>query len=855
MTITPGTRLGPYEIVAPIGAGGMGEVYKARDTRLDRSVAVKILPGELASNAQLRTRFEREAKSISQLNHPNICTLHDVGENFLVMELLEGETLADRIARGPLPIEQVLRHGAEVARALDAAHRRGIVHRDLKPGNVMVTKSGAKVLDFGLARGAVIEVSADGETMQMAKPLTEEGTILGTFQYMAPEQLEGQRVDHRADIFALGTLLYEMATGHRAFEGKTRTSLIAAIVAAEPKPIRELQPLTPPDFEHVVAKCLPKDPEDRWQSAHDIAAELDWIAERLGVQLAPQRRSARPWMFASIALALALLGAIAALVIARRKAADPPVVLSLAMPPRMFEYFHQAALSPDGESVAFVAFAKNGQSLWVRRIADREPRPLAGTEGANLPFWSPDGKALGFFAGGKLKRIFVAGGPPHVICDALAPFGGSWGRDNVIVFAPGFGDPLYRVDANGGTPRPLTRLDKTEEAHRWPHFLPDGEHFVFLGDAARTEHHQIRLGSLRDGASTVLTQAVSNPIYAEPGFLLFVRGGALLAQRLDVGTRSLTGEPRVLAENLTQNRQNHRYEFSASSNGRLIYRSANPHSQLTWLDRSGRRLGTLGEPRRFGDIQISPDQKKIAFAQQDADGRGDDVWLLDIARGVPTRLTFDPASDSSPVWSPDGTKIAFSSMRESNGSVYVTEVANPANIQRISDDVETSAYPMAWSRDGNVIVVERTGQNSDILVYSTKTGELKPHIATPFEEFESALSPDGSLLAYGSEESGRAEVYVERFPSRAEKRQISTGGGFHPAWGGSSRELIYLTDTHVMSIDLANEKAVPQILFRDTAYNYDVTGDGQRFLIAEPVEDVTTIPLTFVTNWPSVAAK
>jgi serine/threonine protein kinase len=568
MQVTAGSRLGPYEIVAPIGAGGMGEVYKARDTRLDRSVAIKILPSAFADNAQLKIRFEREAKTISQLTHPNICTLYDVGNEggveYLVMELLEGDTLAGRLARGPMAMRDVLRYGREIAAALDRAHRAGVVHRDLKPGNVMITKSGAKLLDFGLAKGGTIQISPDGVTQQ--KSLTQEGTILGTFQYMAPEQLDGIEADARTDIFALGAVLYEMATGRRAFDGETKTSLIAAIVGGEPKPIREFQPLTPPAFEHVVTKCLAK----RSRST---------LAERLGRCLAAgmDRRNQH------------------------RRANDDRGCEAEGPQHRPFDAFGQAVLSPDGSTIVFVAdmvgptlSAISPSSLWLRAIDRSEPRPLLGTQGASQPFWSPDGTSIGFFADGKLKRIAVSGGPAQIIADAPASFGGSWNRDGVIIFCDGE-RPIYRVDAKGGTPRAVTRITpKKEEAHRWPVFLPDGDHFIFLGDAPRTEEHHLKVGSLRDGSSRDLIQAVTNPQYVEPGQLLYVRAGALLAQAFDTKTLTLSGEPRMIAEDVLENDSNHHFEFSASSNGRLIYRSGNPDSQLTWLDRTGKPLGTIG---------------------------------------------------------------------------------------------------------------------------------------------------------------------------------------------------------------------------------------------------------------------
>jgi Tol biopolymer transport system component/predicted Ser/Thr protein kinase len=849
MTVPAGTRFGPYEIVAPIGAGGMGEVYRARDTRLDRSVAVKILPAEVAHDVQLRTRFEREAKTISQLNHPNICTLHDVGENFLVMELLEGETLADRIARGPLPLDQVLRFGAEIARALDGAHRHGVTHRDLKPANVMITKSGAKVLDFGLAR-TVSEVNVDlgGATVQ--RTLTAEGTIIGTFQYMAPEQLEAGAVDARTDIFALGAVLYEMATGRRAFDGKTKTSLIAAIVAAEPKPIHELQPLTPPAFERLVTKCLAKDPDERWQSAHDVADELTWIAETVDRQKSePAVRGARTWKIASAVLALALTGVVAAALLTRRKA-EPPMTLSLTMPTQTFEFYSQAVLSPDGETLAFVGHTKNGSALWIRPIGTSQPRMLPGTEKARMPFWSPDGKALGFFADGKLKRIFVAGGPPQLICDAPASFGGTWNRDNVILFAATYTDPIMRVDANGGKPQPVTRLEKGEEAHRWPSFLPDGEHFVFLGDAPRTEDHFIRLGSLEDGKSVKLAQAVTHAVAPDGKTLFFVRGGSLMAQPLDLGAKKLTGQPRVIAEHVVPNWQNHHFEFSVAGNGRLVYRTMNPNAQLTWLDRTGKVVATVGEPRVYGEVRISRDQKRIVTSRLDADGRGDDVWLIDPARGMTTRFTFDPAADYGPVWSPDGQRVAFASMRSSFGDVYVADVGNPVAARRLTNSGEATTWPRDWSPDGKHLAVEFSDRtNTDVALYSFESGQVRPHAATRFEEYSPVFSPDGRQIAYVSEESGRPEIYVEQFPSRAERRQVTTGGALSPRWSADGRELFFLTEGALRSVDLSDENATPRLLFATDAQLYDVSADGQQFLLAVPMEHPAGVPLTFVSGW------
>jgi len=848
MTIAAGQRLGPYEILAPLGAGGMGEVWRAHDTRLDRGVAIKVLPAELAQNAQLRARFEREAKTISQLNHPHICTLYDVGDGYLVMELLDGETLADRIARGPLPIGDVLRFGVQVAEALDRAHSAGVVHRDLKPGNIMITRSGAKLLDFGLAKsGSALSAGHDDATVQ--KALTQEGTIVGTFQYMSPEQLEGAEIDHRTDIFALGAVLYEMVTGRRAFEGKNKTSLIAAIVGAEPKAISDVQPLAPAALEHVVKKCLAKERDERWQSARDIAGELQWIAESRSSSeaKAPARRRTMPWMTMAAAAIAAIAGAAATVfVLTRNRTGDPPMVLSLVAPQHApYDTFGDAAFSPDGTAVAFVGYNANGPLLWLRDLAQRDARPLPETAGAQFPFWSPDSRSIGFFAAGKLKRIAAAGGPPQTLCAVAVPYGGAWNRDGVILFGSGE-DVIYRVDAGGGTPRKVTRLDPAEEGHRWPSFLPDGDHFVFLGDAIRTENHHIKAGSLRDGSSRDLFQGVTNAQFVEPGWLLFVRGGALLAQRFDVKALAVTGEPRVVAENIADTGTAHKKAFSASSNGRLLYRSARPEAQLTWVDRGGKAIETAGEPRRLGTyVRLSPDQQRIAFDTVDADGRNDDVWMIDRGRGISSRLTFDPASDFSPVWSPDGTKVAFASMRKGNGDLYVADVASPANAAPLAP----SAGPVSWVGD-NIACVTLRGSLQDLVIYSVKSGRVQPYLSTAFSEDNPALSPDGRWIAYQSDESGHAEIYVEEFPSHAHRRQISNGGGLFPRWRADGRELFYgAFGGTLMAVDMTGDTSTPKPLFHIPGNSYEAAADGQRFLVDQPLEDVTKQPITVVTNW------
>jgi len=869
MTLVAGARLGPYEIVSSIGAGGMGEVYRARDTRLERTVAVKVLPAHFADAPERRARFEREARAVSSLNHPHICTLHDVGHqdgiDFLVMEYLEGETLADRLKKGPLPTDAVLRYGIQIADALDKAHRQGVVHRDLKPANVMLTKSGAKLLDFGLAKLKGPEMSAGSMLSALPtgeKPLTEAGTLLGTFQYMAPEQLEGRDADARTDIFAFGAVVYEMATGRRAFEGKSQASLIAAILEHEPPPITTLQPMTPPALDRVVRTCLAKDPDERWQNAHDLTAELKWIAAGASEAGMPatvverRRRSERGWMAATALMVVALMAL--ALAYLRRAPAEPvPVRLSLARPAAApYEYFDSAALSPDGRRVAFVSYTADAKTvLWLRPLDALAARPLPGSEGASMPFWSPDSRSLGFFAEGKLKRIDAGGGPPQVLCEAPSPRGGAWGREGVIVFASSEAG-LYRVPATGGTRATATRLLPREEAHRWPAFLPDGHHFVFLGDAAKTEDHFLRIGSLDSEDSRDLMGAVTNAVYAPPGYLLFVRGRSLLAQPFDAKHLRLTGEPVALAEALVESAGNHRFEFSVSDTGLLTYRSANLDRQLTWIDRSGRRLASVGDPGRTAYVELSPDQRRVAFVTEDQDGRDADIWIRDLARGLTSRLTFDPASDSSPVWSPDGSRIAFRSMRTGLGDLYQKSATNPGEEELLFKSAET-ASPVSWSPDGRFLLFEvyAASANTDLWLLPLATpAKPEPFLKTSFDENSPQFSRDGRWVAYASDESGRSEVYVRAFPASSTKWQVSTGGGWRPRWRRDGRELFYLTAVGrlmAVSVQAAGrfEASDPRELFRVQAGDYDVAADGQRFLVAVETEDLSASPITVVLNW------
>lgn len=872
MSLPAGSRLGPYEIVAPIGAGGMGEVFSARDTRLDRSVAIKVLNREFAFDDQLQQRFEREAKTISQLNHPNICTLHDVGvdngTSFLVMELLEGETLADRLTRGPLPLSDVVRYGAQIADALDRAHRAGIVHRDLKPANVMMTKPGAKLLDFGLAKPSAMATNISGTRATEQKPLTQEGTIVGTFQYMAPEQLEGIDADARTDIFALGALLYEMATGRRAFEGKTRTSLIAAIVSADPPPISQTQPLTPPALEHVIRKCLAKDPDERWQSAHDVAAELRWISEagsQAGVATPlttkRKRRERLGWLLnlATAAIAVALTWAF----VQWRRPPEPVLETSILTPGgrQISLKSGPVAISPDGSRVAFVAEeSANNSSIFVRSLGSSLSRQLAGTEGASFPFWSPDSRQLGFFADGKLKTIDDAGGPVQIVGDAPQARGGSWGVDQSIVFAPSANDRLFVVPATGGTAVPVTKLGFDESAHLFPAFLPDGRHFIFF---SASTNPGLYAGSVDGKEAKRVLAAQTQGIFAPPGYLMYVRGGTLLAQPFDVKKLQVAGPAVPIVQNAgTQGR---RSSVSVSSQGSLVYQEGSGLSatQLVWVDRQGKDLGVLAPSGAFFSPRLSHDARRVAVDISAATTGWGDIWIFDLVRNVSSRLTFNPANESGPVWSSDDREVIYFSER----------AGHPANLYRISSGGTGEEQPLlvspmtklsaGVSRDGQWLLFvgnQNRGASGDIWTYSFREKKALPWLATPFSEGGPQLSPDGKWMAYQSSESGRNEIYVRSFPESQEKFLVSNGGGVMPAWRGDGGELYYLSeDRKMMAVPVTLtpkfESGTPVALFPARLLDhlwlrqYDVVSDGSRFLLNRIATEDQHVPVTLVQNW------
>jgi eukaryotic-like serine/threonine-protein kinase len=868
MSLSPGTKLGPYEIQAPLGAGGMGEVYRARDTRLERIVAIKVLPSRLSFDPDLKQRLEREARAISSLNHPHICALYDIGTqegiDFLVMEYLEGQTLADRLQKGALPIEQVLKTGIEIADALAKAHRQGIIHRDLKPGNIMLTKSGAKLMDFGLAKPApaVLAANASGRAPTLSNQLTAKGTVVGTFQYMAPEQLEGKDADARSDIFAFGAVLYEMATGKPAFSGKTPASIVAAILASEPTPIKTLQPASPPELDRVINTALAKDPDERWQSAHDVSITLALTATSRGQ---PASKSRNVWRIVAGLLAVVAFAWASILIFSRPS--PNTTLLRLAIPPPPNARFQSAtlALSPEGRQVAFVATNSTGQQLlWIRALDSLESRALVGTDDADAPFWSPDSKTIGFFAHSKLKKVSVIGGQPEIICDSGADNGGgTWNKDGVIVFAPKFEGVLYRVAASGGKPTPVTEAYKTHEEgnHVWPQFLPDGRHFLFVVIAR--DDSGVHVGSLDSKEHHLILNAVSTLAYVEPGYLLFARNGVLMAQRFDAKQLRLLGEPVHVADGVEEIDPG-AASFSASNNGVLVYWAGTPPSltQLTWLRRDGTQIGTIGPVGRFRDPALSPDGRMVALERLESLGVFS-VWLID-ARGVPTRFTYG-GYDFGPVWAPDGSAIMFSSAREGLPPNLFEKALRSGSEEKRLFRRAINSFATDWSRDGRYLVYSAEPSTSWDIWMIALTGDRtpKPLLQTEFNEVLARISPDGRWMAYQSDESGKWEVYVRPFLAEGQKWQVSTAGGFQPRWANDGTELFYLSaDQKLMAVSVRNvpsfEPGTPKPLFPLHTVSgflgfflssYEVSADRQRFLVNTLPGAEASPPLTVIINW------
>ena len=891
MPLAPGTKLGPYEIVAPLGAGGMGEVYRARDTRLERTVAIKILPPHLSDDATLRQRFEREAKAISSLNHPHICVLHDVGRqdgmDFLVMEYLEGETLAKRLEKGPLPLAQALQFGIQIADALDKAHRQGIIHRDLKSGNIMLTKSGAKLMDFGLAKPTTAALGATapslGSTLTLSPtamsvaalpsspaPLTEQGTILGTFLYMAPELLQGQPADVRSDIFSFGCVLYEMVTGRRPFSGKSQLSIIAAILEKDPEPITSLQPLTPAALEHVVLRCLTKDPDERWQTARDLARELKWIAEEVRVTKAsdavPRWREKFAWGLAALSIALLMWFGFAQL-----RGTRPPerrhLRLSL-LPPQSTSFVpYNFAISPDGRRLAFVAATPDGgTALWIRSLAAGAAQQLTGTKGAMYPFWSPDNRQVGFFSGGKLKSVDPGGGAVQIICDAPGGAGGTWNDHGTIVFSGNslnrssrIVEGLLKVPASGGDPQPAIKTSGSSATTLWPSFLPDGDHFLyFISITTNSARKGVYVGSLNSMESKMITSEVAGNMHFASRRLFYVRDRSLIAQPFDVDRLQTTGPPESVAQQeLEQDPAFFRAGFSVSDNGVVVFQSASDSvTRLSWFDRAGKELDEL-PTTGYRDPALSRDGTLLAVSSDDERNGKLYIRIYDFARGTSTRAS-DGGTEVFPVFSPDRRSLAYvGNVAKGFSEIYVVATNGSGKPEAL---VESAGIPNDWSPDGRYLVYMDFQNGPPELRFYDFRKRLHSAYAVGGE---AQFSPDGKWVAFTGSTSTSyqdSDVFVTQFPEPRGRIQISNQGGAQARWRADGKELFYISaDKKLMavSIDTLQGKlvaGVPHALFqtriiapRIVLFQYAVSPDGKRFLI-NSLPSVGATPLTVLMD-------
>jgi Tol biopolymer transport system component/predicted Ser/Thr protein kinase len=887
--LAPGVRFGPYEIVSILGAGGMGHVYRARDTRLQRAVALKLLPEEFRERPERQQRFKAEARLISALSHPHICALFDVGEQdgaaFLVMEYLEGETLEDRLTNGPLTASEVLRYAAQIADALDHAHQAQITHRDLKPSNVMLTGAGVKLLDFGLARGPSLETSS-ASTQSLSSParLTAEGTLVGTFQYMAPEQLEGKEADRRSDIFAFGAVLFEMATGRKAFAGSSQASLIASILTSRPPLISATRSATHADplpraLDHVVDRCLAKNPDERWQTARDLKLELEWAATEGTHPTASRAISARRGYLRPILLVAAFAAVAAAAVFALARFRQPPaetIRFNVALPPGTAlprgVTGTRMALSPDGRRLAFVTTSGGVDRLWVQSLDSFIAQPLA--EAVESPFWSPDSQTIGFFAQGEgaLKKVAISGGPATVICPAAVDDVATWHANGTILFAQ-TDRGIFRVSADGGTPAQLTRIDsaRKEINHLWPVWLPDGRHFLYtatsIGESGGRAPRAVYIRSIDSDEQDLLTHVESRILYSPPGLLLYVDQGALMSRALDVGARKLVGEPVKVADDVMYSRTNGNGAFSASQTGVLAFYGSVARSDLSSFDRSGRATKLSWADQPFASaIRISPDGQRVIADVQDTRTGSSDIWIYDLERKVPMRFTTDQGNDTSPMWSADGRQVVFSSDRHGAPDLFLKTTDGLDNEQAI---LAKPGNQLAndWSRDGTFIVFEENSRDTGLDLWKLSLeGDrtVRPLVHTRFQEWGARVSPDSAWIAFAANDSGAAEVYVAPVGVSGDKVRVSTGGGIAPRWRRDGRELFYVVPStnSIMSVQVATKPTFkagsPVRLFstglpasrRQTReVPYDVTPDGQQFLINTPPAQPPPSGITVVVNW------
>jgi len=893
MALVSGTKLGPYEIQSPLGAGGMGEVYRARDTRLDRTVAIKVLPTHLQSDPDLKARFDREARAISALQHAHICTLFDVGHqdgiDFLVMEFLEGETLASRLQKTQLPLSEILTIGIDIADALDKAHRQGIVHRDLKPGNIMLTKSGAKLMDFGLAKGrtgpqsmAISAVSGpltpSTPTMNLASltspaaPLTQKGLIVGTFQYMAPETLQGAEADVRSDIFSFGCVLYEMTTGKRPFEGKSQVGVLAAILERDPEPVTTSAPLAPPALDKLIRTCLAKDPDQRWQSAHDLKLQLEAISEmgsKAGVPAAvvgARRDRKRVMLGLAVVGWLVAVSALVAVVVytralqQERHSTRAEINLPSDADLPIWNGAH-IAISPDGKKLAIPGEASDASGLWIRDLESGNTILLPGTQGAIYPFWSPDSRMVGFFSNGKLRTMPAAGGPMQTICDAADGRGGSWSSTGYIVFTPNIEEPLFKVPEAGGTPTQITKLGGKGFSHRSPRFLPDGKHFLFLNRKVAGTVGELYAGSLDGGEPKLVLEKGSNAGYAD-GYLVYVRDGNLVAQRFEPGSQTVSGNPVPVSENVEYWGPKDLGDFSVSATGTLVYRTASStQSRFAWMKLPG------GGSEEFGDaitginglVRLSPDGRRIVFAKREPGSPNSDLWVLDIERNTLARQTFNNSGLLAAAFSPDATKIAFSSSTGATGLLKIKSLVNGAE-QNLTPIAESS-YVQSWTPDGRYLLIDNQDPKTLNDIYAKPVTDDKPMplLTQPYNEFLGIASPNGKWMAYFSNESGRVELYVTDFPGAHAKWQISTDGAYWFQWSRDGRRLYFANGTNLLAVGVSNpdtmELGKTEVVTKlESLQPVGFAPDG-RLLVLKPVKGGQAEPIHLVLHFTESLAR
>lgn len=899
-----GEYISHYKLVSAIGAGGMGEVYKAHDSRLDREVAIKVLPSDLTKDEDRLRRFEQEAKATSALNHPNILTVYDIGEHdgspFIVAELLEGEELRQRLDEGPIPLRKVTEYAQQIVSGLSAAHEKGIVHRDLKPENLFITKDDrVKILDFGLAKLREPDTNIHGSEDATRRALTNPGVVMGTVGYMSPEQVRGHAIDHRSDIFSFGVILYEMLTGNKAFHGDSVVELMNAILKEDVPDLEDENRKIPQSFDKLMRRCLEKKPDQRFYSAHDLGFALDALSTQTsssGTSLTSTARAlgnepavGSAWLgrVAFIAAGVFLLTTLILAGLYLRRSESPAQTMRfLIAPPEKTGFAEASTISPDGQHVAFVTISSSGAtSLWVRPLSSIESRQLTGTEGAAFPFWSPDSRSIGFFSGGKLRKIDAAGGPIQTLADAsVDPRGGTWAPDGTIIFSPDTTSPLLRISSSGGPATPVSVLDaeKGQTSHRWPSMMADGKHFIYFGRGSQTEQQGVYVGSIDSPVSKFLVPSQVTGAYAEAdgrGYLLFVRESTLVAQPFDPGKLELSGEAVPLVQGLltfpTEIGPTAYASFSVVG-GRLLYRTGDLQTtRLTWFERSGKVLEAITEPGGYHEPVLSPDGKKLIFGRGDMGKDGmaaQDIYSLDLTRGNTTRLTFDASIESTAAISPDGSQIVFSAERQGNGGIYL-RAANGSGGEELLLRGAFVPFPDGWSRDGKYLLYEMNGgpKTKYDLWIMPMFGDRTPfpYLQTDFIESHGQFSPDGRWIAYASDESGRTEVYIQSFPVSGGKWQVSTAGGDQPQWRGDGKELFYIaSDRTLMSVAVSGGSSIdvgrPEALFQtavpitgisDDRNNYVPTQDGQRFVVNNLANAENSQPLTLVLNWAAELKK